>query len=670
LKPPRPRNHISSGEEQSTGLECRKRSACEIEARYQSLLAHIPAVTYTATLDSFERKLHCGPHLEGFLGYSKTQWQSDPHRWRRLIHPEDRDRVFGALRRTVATGEPFFAEYRMITKDGPTVWFRDCAVFIRDMAGEQAVVHGTAFDITQQKQAEELLQIQRDLAIGLGSTSDPKKALEFLLMAVSRMGGIDCGGVYLVDVKTGELDLISHQGLSASFIERVSHYGADAPETRLAMVGEPFYCTHPGEILNTGGLFDREGLLSLAVIPVKFQGRVVAVLNLASHTHRDIPQSTRYALESIAAPISGIVGRIWAEDALREGEKLCRQFIETSLEGIWMLDADARTTFVNSRMTEMLGYAAEEMIGRSVWEFLDKEAGKEVIKHFAARRRQGSERYDLKLRKKDHSSLWVIVSSRSVFDDSGQFMGSFGMLVDVTERRRVEEALRKSEQRLHLLSSKLLCSQEEERKRLACELHDSIGSTLVATKISIENARNQLQEMTIGTECLDTCIAWAQHALDEARRLMSDLRPQILDDLGLVPAMDWLLRQFRETYPAIRLESRVNLGENEVDDRLHIVIFRVLQEALNNIAKHSQATSVDVLLSATTSALELLVEDNGVGCGTDITVSDKYSSGGLGLMSMKERVELTGGSFSLKSTCGGGTLIKVCWGKDAMVYRR
>jgi signal transduction histidine kinase len=244
------------------------------------------------------------------------------------------------------------------------------------------------------------------------------------------------------------------------------------------------------------------------------------------------------------------------------------------------------------------------------------------------------------------------------------------MLVDVTERRKAEEALRKSEQRLHLLSSKLLHGHEEERKRLACELHDSIGSTLVATKISIENARKQLQERTVGTECLDTCIAWAQHALDEARRLMSDLRPQILDDLGLLPAMNWLMRQFRETYPLIRLESRVDLGVGELADHLHIVIFRILQEALNNIARHSQATSVDVLLSATASGLELIIEDNGVGCGADVNTPERCQAEGLGLMSMKERIELTGGSFTLQSNRGRGTLIRACWGIDSMVYKR
>jgi signal transduction histidine kinase len=225
------------------------------------------------------------------------------------------------------------------------------------------------------------------------------------------------------------------------------------------------------------------------------------------------------------------------------------------------------------------------------------------------------------------------------------------------ERKRTEEILRESERRLKFLSSKLLTAQEEERKRIAREIHDSISSSLSAVKFSLENALMQMEEGRVTPESLKALISITQNAIEESRRIMTDLRPSILDDLGIVSTIGWFCREFEKTYSNIRIDKEVVLQEDEVPDPLKIVIFRVLQEAFHNITKYSKAEFVSLCLGKRDCVLELTIKDNGVG----FDLKSSHFRKGLGLTSMRERTELSGGSFTIESTKGAGTVIKASW---------
>jgi DNA-binding CsgD family transcriptional regulator/GAF domain-containing protein len=153
--------------------------------------------------------------------------------------------------------------------------------------------------------------------LSLASTSSMTEALDHLLKATVKIDGVDSGGVYLVEESSGELQLATHIGLSSWFIDKVSRYSAETPQARFVMRGEPIYWPNVRGILNVGKLLEREGLTSLAAIPVKSKGHVVAVLNLASHQQHEVSESTIEALEAIAAQIGGIVSRVRTEEELR-----------------------------------------------------------------------------------------------------------------------------------------------------------------------------------------------------------------------------------------------------------------------------------------------------------------------------------------------------------------
>jgi PAS domain S-box-containing protein len=227
---------------------------------------------------------------------------------------------------------------------------------------------------------------------------------------------------------------------------------------------------------------------------------------------------------------------------------------------------------------------------------------------------------------------------------------------EAVHRFNLEDNLRESESRLHHLSSQLLVAQENERRRIARELHDSIGQSLAATKFILEKKLSQLSKGSPPPGVtLEDVIPMIQNAIEESRRISMDLWPSVLDDLGILSAISWFCRQFEIVYSSISIEKQLDMQEDEVPVPLKVVIYRVLQETLNNIAKHSQADRVYISLWKQDGKIELTIEDNGIG------FDPETSRKGLGLVSMKERVEFSGGMLAIESDLGSGTTIRATW---------
>jgi len=233
------------------------------------------------------------------------------------------------------------------------------------------------------------------------------------------------------------------------------------------------------------------------------------------------------------------------------------------------------------------------------------------------------------------------------------------------ERLRVEIDLRESENRLRELSSALLNAQERERKLIAGEIHDSMGASLAATKFKVESALKEMGNDNPQTKAaLESVVPIIQGTIEEARRIQMSLRPSMLDDLGILTTINWFCRQYESTYSNIRVKREIDIQEHEVPESLKIVIYRVLQEALNNIAKHSKADRINLLLRKMDGAIELGIQDNGQGFDLLEAQSRIGTGRGLGLDSMRERAELSGGSFSIESSKGAGTVIRATWPLD------
>lgn len=215
------------------------------------------------------------------------------------------------------------------------------------------------------------------------------------------------------------------------------------------------------------------------------------------------------------------------------------------------------------------------------------------------------------------------------------------------------------------LVAQLMTAHEDERKRIAAELHDGIGQSLSAVKFSLENEVTKLRRIQLHEEALlalEAVVQRIREAIGELRQVATGLRPTMLDDLGILSTLDWLFRTYQDTHPEINVAKRYVIEECDIPQELKVVIYRIVQEALNNIAKHAGADQVTIQLEKITSAIHLFIEDNGQGFKPSARENPGIKGGGgLGLTSMRERAESVGGEFKLTSRIGSGTTIDIRW---------
>ena len=231
------------------------------------------------------------------------------------------------------------------------------------------------------------------------------------------------------------------------------------------------------------------------------------------------------------------------------------------------------------------------------------------------------------------------------------------------EWKRTEEVLRESQEELRRLSAQLLTIQECEQQRIAADLHDGIGQSLNLIKISMESVLLLMQQGAHqqAVESLRQMVCSIRGAMAEMRGITMDLRPAMLDDLGILPTLSWFFREFEAVCRDQKVEKDFCIAEREVPVPLKTTIFRIMQEAINNIVKHAGASRIRVSLKKNGGLLQFSIEDNGQGFALDGVPVRHGSSRGLGLLTMRERARSSGGVFEMKSTPGQGTRISVSW---------
>jgi signal transduction histidine kinase len=238
-------------------------------------------------------------------------------------------------------------------------------------------------------------------------------------------------------------------------------------------------------------------------------------------------------------------------------------------------------------------------------------------------------------------------------------------MFDITQRRGAENKLRESEKRLRFLSAELIRAQETERKRIASELHDSIASSLGTALMGLGRARRALPINSQGHELITRVITMVKQTVKETRRLMNLLRPPMLDDLGLLPAITWFLDQYSAIYSGLAINKDIAVEDADIPENMKIDMYRIIQEAFTNIAKHSNASAAELSLKKKDDVIELTIADNGQGFNPDAGLAAKRGASGFGLISMKERAELAGGTMLIQSSAGKGTTVCARWSAGA-----
>ena len=341
--------------------------------------------------------------------------------------------------------------------------------------------------------------------------------------------------------------------------------------------------------------------------------------------------------------------------------------LEKTTDYVAMADAKGGMLYLNPAGRTLLGLSPEDdisLMNMSMCHYSEQEVEEKIRgEAIPSAIRNGLWTGESRLRDRDgreiHASQVIIAHPGG----DGQVSHFSTILRDTSEQVRTAQVLRESHDELRRLSGLLATIQEDERRRIALDLHDGLGQSLSLIKLSVEGAAQQLAagSAEAAAASLQQLIPRITQALSEVRRVSSELRPSILDDLGILPTLSWFFREFEAACGHIAVEKAFNVAEHEVPAQLRITLYRILQEATNNIVKHAGANKVRISLDHIGGALRLLIEDNGCGFDLDNIPYVEGEARGIGLVSMKERAALFEGTCRIVSAPGQGTRIEVLW---------
>lgn len=376
------------------------------------------------------------------------------------------------------------------------------------------------------------------------------------------------------------------------------------------------------------------------------------------------------------------------EMALRKSRERYQMLVVAMNEGLGIVDENAVNTFVNKKLCEILGRSQDEIIGHPLTDFIAEDNQKLYKEQLAKREKGISIPYELVLTKKDGQKVFTTVSPKPIFDENGKFNGSFAVVTDITERKKaedeikrlneeleqrvvertseleaankalhveiterkqVEEKLKRYAEHLQTLSKRLLEIQEAERRYIAQELHDEIGQDLTGIKLALEmiieypseNRETRLFEMQ----------KMVHELLSKVRAISLDLRPSMLDDLGLLPALLWHFERYTQ-----KTNIKVHFTHSGLNVRfkpeIETASYRIVQEALTNIARYAHVNEAAVIIKEIQEMLVINIEDKGVGFDHEVI---KASGNTAGLRWMHERIAMLGGKMLVESAPGKGT---------------
>ncbi|MFN8459374.1 MAG: PAS domain S-box protein [Anaerolineae bacterium] len=303
--------------------------------------------------------------------------------------------------------------------------------------------------LAERQQNETLLRLQHEVSLAFSSAHNLTAALPLLLTTITKIEGIDCGGVYLVDEATGALELAAHHGLSAEFVAQVTHYEADTPSARLVQTGKPLYQNYDNLPMSHDPVRQREHLRAISIIPIIYEGQVIAALNASSHTHDQIPLPTRHALETLALQLGGLLARMKAETLLQTSRENLQTLFDTMDEFVFILDLQGNILTYNPVVQRRLGYATHELVGRSILEVHPPERHAEAAAIVA----------DMLAGRVDACPIPVITAAGTLIPvETKVTRGTwnnqpalFGISRDITERLQAEAKLRESEETAYAL---------------------------------------------------------------------------------------------------------------------------------------------------------------------------------------------------------------------------
>ena len=358
-----------------------------------------------------------------------------------------------------------------------------------------------------------------------------------------------------------------------------------------------------------------------------------------------------------------------AQQTLPGSEGDFRQLLENINEGIVIQDKNDIVTYANDKFLRITRYEQDEVIGCPITKILGEGWLRKEGRDRASPEKDRWKSVEIALNRKDGQKVFTILSPRPIFDIKGQIRGSIAVLTDITDRRKVENELRRSQEELRSLSYHLERVREKESKRIAGEIHDELGQQLTSLKLDLSWLTERVISGDKDAPAIFDKIKAMSDLIDQTiqtvQKISAELRPGLLDDLGLLPAIEWLSQDFQNR---TKIKCRINFDRDDIDldPDLATAIFRISQEALTNVVRHANATRAHISLKEKDGALVLRIKDNGKG----IKKEHVWDPSSLGIIGMRERARRFSGEVRISGTPQGGTTLTaifpkvVGWGND------
>jgi len=602
----------------------------ESEEKFRLLVETMNLLPWEADIET-RRFTYVGPQAASFLGFPIDEWSKEDF-WRDHIHPEDREWVEVVQSEALEKAASFESEYRMVRADGREIWVRDMMRAISTPAGR--ILGGFMLDVTYRRATEASLQKSQYFFEQLIDASP-------VILYLYDMGIQRC---LYVNGRVGEI-----LGYTAEALSEMN----------------PFFVLalgHPDELLEHGAHFRRlsacgEGEIIERDFRLRAAGGNWVWLRTRESVFKD---SHSGEPKKIVGTATDITIRRMAFEELVSNEALFRNLAENTKAVPFEYDLRGkRFSYIGPQAPALLGYPTSRWYDPGFWETIihpeDAEAALRFTRPESAQLQLGSDvQSEFRLKKSDGHYIWLAQVVRCTNPDDPQ-QHPRGFLFDITETKEREREIERSRILMRQLALRIQAVREEERKNMARELHDELGQALTLLRIELGWLETRFAKLGIKDAAIEEKLPEMQKTagatLQTVRRILTALRPPILDELGLIAALEWQAGEFSRRV-GIRCELHAEPIECE-DMALATAIFRMFQEILTNIARHAKATHVKVKFARTPAGVMLTVSDNGRG----FIPSEAQREKSFGLLGMLERAESLGGMLTISSTIDVGTTV-------------
>jgi PAS domain S-box-containing protein len=359
------------------------------------------------------------------------------------------------------------------------------------------------------------------------------------------------------------------------------------------------------------------------------------------------------------AIITDITTRRQAEAVMQRREQYFRQLTENVSDVIGLLTSEGAISYLNPNIKRLLGYAPPELLGKKAVQFVHPDDIIPQRGQFKRFLQESNATYSAEFRMRHKNGNWHVweVKGKNLLNDP-VVTGIVINAQDITEQKNLEAALKRSAKKLRSLTAQIFTTQETERRRLSLELHDQLGQSLTALKLQLRSIANKLRkdQTRLKQECMQM-LSYINEVVEEVRRLSHDLSPSLLENVGLEAALHHLLENYRKFYRITENLQEMEGIETALPAEGKIHLYRIFQEILTNIEKHSQATEVRVEIHRSDHHLTCLIADNGRGMPAE-SMDRSGAAVGLGLPAINERVLMLGGTLEIFSQENSGTEIR------------